>query len=155
MGAVFGSLDRDDDVLSVGINRAVDVLAKKLASVRTLGPHPKDQEPVAVRKGRFGPYVQHGKTVANLPRGVAMEDVTLDEALALLAEKGKVLKPRGAKGKKAAAAKEKPAPAAEETNTARPKPAGKKVAAKPTPRRKAAPPKQPSAKAQSRRRAAG
>src|SRR6185437_15917446 len=109
MGAVFGSLDRDDDVLSVGINRAVDVLAKKLASVRTLGPHPKDQEPVSVRKGRFGPYVQHGKTVANLPRGVMMEDVTLDEALALLAEKGKVLKPRGAKGKKAAAAKEKPA----------------------------------------------
>ena len=51
---------------------------------------------VAVRKGRFGPYVQHGKTVANLPRGVMMEDITLDEAVALLAEKGKQLRPRGA-----------------------------------------------------------
>jgi DNA topoisomerase I len=103
MGAVFGSLDRDDDVLAIGINRAVDLLAKKLASVRTLGPHPVGQDPVTVRKGRFGPYIQHGKTVANLPRGVAMEDVTLNEAVALLAEKGKPLKPRGAVRKKARA----------------------------------------------------
>src|SRR6185312_7148024 len=72
---------------------------KKMASVRTLGTHPKG-EFVAVRKGRFGPYVQHGKTVANLPRGVMMDDVTLDEAVALLAEKGKQLRPRGAAGRK-------------------------------------------------------
>ena len=98
MGVVFGSLDRDDDVLAVGLNRAVDLLAKKLASVRSLGEHPKDKQPVTVRKGRFGPYAQHDKTVANLPRGVAMEDITLAEVLALLAEKGKQLKPKaGAK----------------------------------------------------------
>jgi DNA topoisomerase I len=100
MGAVFGSLDKDDDVLALGLNRAVDLLAKKLASVRTIGPHPGDKDLVSVRKGRFGPYVQHGKTVANLPRGVAMEDISLDEAVALLAEKGKALKPRGAAGRK-------------------------------------------------------
>ncbi|MCL2430900.1 MAG: DNA topoisomerase, partial [Alphaproteobacteria bacterium] len=104
MGSVFGSLDRDDDILSIGINRAVDVLAKKLASVRSLGAHPKSGEPVSVRKGRFGPYAQMGKTVANLPRGVAMEEITLDEALALLAERGKVLKPRGARGRKSSKA---------------------------------------------------
>jgi DNA topoisomerase-1 len=68
--------------------------------VRTIGPHPGDKDLVSVRKGRFGPYVQHGKTVANLPRGVAMEDITLDEAVALLAEKGKTLKPKGAAGRK-------------------------------------------------------
>jgi DNA topoisomerase I len=109
MGAVFGSLDRDDDVLALGLNRAVDLLAKKLASVRTIGPHPKDKELVTVRKGRFGPYVQHGNTVANLARGVMMEDVTLDDAVALLVEKGKPLKPRGGaarKGGKKAAANE-------------------------------------------------
>jgi DNA topoisomerase-1 len=104
MGAVFGSLDRDDDVLALGLNRAVDLLAKKLASVRTIGPHPGDKELVSVRKGRFGPYVQHGKTVANLPRGVAMDDISLDAAVALLAEKGKALKPRGAAGRKGKAA---------------------------------------------------
>ncbi|MGE4043788.1 MAG: type I DNA topoisomerase [Acetobacteraceae bacterium] len=104
MGAIFGSLDRDDDVLSIGLNRAVDLVARKMASVRTLGSHPSDKELISVRKGRFGPYVQHGKTVANLPRGVAMEDVTLDEAVTLLAEKGKPLKPRGAAGRKGRAA---------------------------------------------------
>ena len=91
MGNVYASLDADDDVLSVGINRAVDVLAKKLAGIRTLGPHPKDGESVAVRRGRFGPYVQHGRTIATLPKGMAAESVTLDEAVALLAEKGKPL----------------------------------------------------------------
>jgi len=100
MGAIFGSLDRDDDVLNIGINRAVDLVARKMASVRTLGAHPSDKELVSVRKGRFGPYVQHGKMVANLPRGTEMDDVTLNEAVTLLAEKGKQLKPRGAAGRK-------------------------------------------------------
>ncbi|WP_428535938.1 type I DNA topoisomerase [Rhodopila sp.] len=100
MGAVFGSLDRDDDVLALGLNRAVDLLAKKLASVRNIGPHPAGGEPVSVRKGRFGPYAQHAKTVANLPRGMAMDDITLDQAVALLAEKGKALKPRGSAARK-------------------------------------------------------
>jgi DNA topoisomerase-1 len=133
MGPIFGSLDRDDDILSVGLNRAVDVLAKKIASVRMLGPHPKGGETIQVRKGRFGPYVQHGQTVANLPKGVLMDDITLDEAVALLAEKGKVLKPKG-KGKTAKSAKSaKPAAA----KTAAPKkpaaPAARKAPAKKKP----------------------
>ena len=53
-----------------------------------------------MRKGRFGPYVQHGKTVANLPRGVMMEEITLEQAVALLEEKGKPLRPRGAAGRR-------------------------------------------------------
>jgi DNA topoisomerase-1 len=112
MGSVYASLDKDDDVLSVGVNRAVDLLAKKLAGVRTLGTHPKDGDTVMVKKGRFGPYVQHGKTVANLPRGVMLEEITLEEGVTLLAEKGKELKPRpGAKGKaKKAPAKKVAAP---------------------------------------------
>ena len=123
MGGVFASLDRDDNVLVIGLNRAVDLLAKKLASVRSLGPHPAGGEPVLVRKGRFGPYAQHGNMVANLPRDVAMEDITLEQAVALLAGKGKALKPRGAKGGAKKAAKAEAAP--------------KKAAAKKAPARKA------------------
>ncbi|HXA26884.1 MAG TPA: type I DNA topoisomerase [Acetobacteraceae bacterium] len=114
MGAIYGSLDRDDDVLNIGINRGVDLIARKMASVRTIGAHPGDKELIAVRKGRFGPYVQHGKTVANLPRGVMMEEITLEQAVALLAEKGKQLRPRGAAGRRGrGAAAAKPAPAAQ------------------------------------------
>ncbi|HTU54132.1 MAG TPA: type I DNA topoisomerase [Acetobacteraceae bacterium] len=112
MGNVYASLDADDDVLSVGINRAVDVLAKKLAGIRTLGPHPKDGESVAVRRGRFGPYVQHGRIIATLPKGTAAESVTLDEAVALLAEKGKPLGVRKG-GSKGAGRTAKAAPPAE------------------------------------------
>ena len=117
MNSMYASLDRDDDVLSVGLNRAVDVLARKLASVRRLGPHPADEEPVVVKKGRFGPYAQHGKKIANLPRDVSMDEVTLDQAVKLLAEKGKELKPRG--GRRAARSKAASAPTPTERQPAR------------------------------------
>jgi len=136
-------------VLSLGMNRAMELLAKKLASVRTIGPHPKDGEPVLVRKGRFGPYAQHGNTVANLPRGVAMEDISLDEAMALLAEKGKQLKPRGgrkAPAKKAATKKAGDAPAK--------KAAPKKAPAKKAPAKKKAAPKKAAAKKTAAKKAA-
>ncbi|GAC1342243.1 MAG: type I DNA topoisomerase [Acetobacteraceae bacterium] len=124
MGAIYASLDRDDDVLAVGINRAVDALAKKLDSIRSLGVHPADKEGVVVRKGRFGPYVQHGSRVANLPRDVGMDEIGLEEAVALLAEKGKVLKAKPGRKKVAAKPVKAVKPAAA-------KPAAKKPAKKP------------------------
>ena len=154
MGAIYGSLDADDDVLAVGLNRAVDVLAKKLDSVRSLGPHPKDGEPVTVRKGRFGPYAQHGQRVATLPREAAMADVTLEEMVALLAEKGKVLVKAGQKGKKAPA-KRAAAKTARDSAGAPPGPttaAPKKAAAKKPVAKRAA--KRPAAKAVPKRAAA-
>ena len=138
MGGVFASLDKDDDVLVVGLNRAIDVLARKLASVRTMGGHPKDKEPVLVRKGRFGPYVQHGNTVATLPRELTMDDITLEQAVALLAEKGKILKPRGFAARKGAKAAPKSVAAKSDKPklakaAAAEKPAAKKPAVKKKP----------------------
>ena len=138
MGTVFGSLDKDDDVLVVGLNRAVDLLAKKLASVRSLGPHPKDAAPVMVKKGRFGPYAQHGQTVANLPRDVMMDDITLDQAVVLLAEKGKVLVARGGK-KRPGAAKAGAAKNGAAKNGAAKNGSAKNGLAKPAPAKAAAP----------------
>ena len=139
MGAIFGSLERDDNVLEIGMNRAVDLLAKKMASVRNLGEHPKDKAPMSVRKGRFGPYVQHGNTVANLPRGVAMEDISLAEAVALLAEKGKQLKPRaGAKKAPARKGATKKAAAPDAAAEAPKMAPAKKAPAKKAPAKKAA-----------------
>jgi DNA topoisomerase-1 len=129
MGSLFASLDRDDNVLHLGLNRAMDLIAKKQESVRTLGAHPKDGGDVIVRKGRFGPYVQWGNMVANLPKGREMTDLALDEAVALLAEKGKALAPKGkgAKGAKAKPAARKTAPGKEAASK---KAATKKAVAK-------------------------
>jgi len=140
MGALSKTLDRDDDPLTVGLNRAVALLADAKPRGVTVGAHPKDGAPVEVRRGRFGPYLLHGKRVANLPRGTEMEAVTLDEAVALLAEKGKELAPlKGAKGRK-------PARAAAPKAEAAPRP---KAAVKPkaAPAKKAAAPKKAPAKA--------
>ncbi|MCI0753360.1 type I DNA topoisomerase [Teichococcus vastitatis] len=136
MGSIFKSLDRDDDVLSIGINRAVALLADAKAKVRSLGPHPKDSEPVEIKRGRFGPYAQHAGMVANLPRGTQMEDVTLEQAVLLLAEKGKKLAPAGAKkgAKKPAARKAKATEPAASAATAAAKPPARKPAAKAKPK---------------------
>ncbi len=139
MGAIYGSLDGDDDVLTVGLNRAVDAIEKKLASVRSLGPHPKDGEGVLVRKGRFGPYAQHGGKIANLPRGMDMDEFTLAEAVALLAEKGKAIKPRGKPGAKRAAPAKTPRPVAAKNG------ADKAPGTKKAPARKKAPAKKKTA----------
>ena len=104
LGTAYQSLEPGDDVLTLGMNRAMDLLAKARAKVRGLGAHPSDGQPVEVRKGRFGPYAQHGSRVANLPRGVEMEEIALDQAVQLLAEKGKELAPKGAKGRRGKAA---------------------------------------------------
>jgi DNA topoisomerase-1 len=88
----YVSLKGDDDVLTIGPNRAITLLAEAAAksSARTLGTHPDDGLPVIVRRGRFGAYAQHGKTRANLPKGADIKTIDLDQALALLAERGKV-----------------------------------------------------------------
>ncbi|MDN3568318.1 type I DNA topoisomerase [Paeniroseomonas aquatica] len=147
LGTTYQSLEPGDDVLALGMNRAMELLAKARAKVRLLGTHPKDGAPVEIRKGRFGPYAQHGKTVANLPRNLAMEEATLEQVVTLLAEKGKELKPlvKGGKGK----AKAK-APAKAKANGAAPPEA---PATEPAPARKA-PAAKPAAKAAPKKAAA-
>jgi DNA topoisomerase I len=100
--SAFASLAKHDDVLTVGLDRALALLAQKAARgpgrgrgdapaaanvLKDLGPHPKDGQPVQVLDGRYGPYVKHGKVNATLPKDLPPADVTLDQALALLAEK--------------------------------------------------------------------
>ena len=69
---------RADDVLTVGLNRAVDLLAEAESRSKgaTLGEHPKDRKPIKVRSGRFGPYLQHGTNRAALPKGTNADALT-------------------------------------------------------------------------------
>ena len=99
MGAIFASLDRDDDVLHIGLNRAMDLIGKKQDSIRNLGSHPKDGEPVVARKGRFGPYAQWGKTVANLPRGAELTGIYPGSGGGAAGGKGQNTGAQGQKGR--------------------------------------------------------
>jgi DNA topoisomerase-1 len=93
----FANLDSVEEVFTVGINRAVALIAEKLAgggrrgrtapkALKTLGDHPEGG-PVTLRDGRYGPYVNHGKVNATIPRGTDPDSVTLEQALALIAER--------------------------------------------------------------------
>lgn len=104
----FTSLPADDDLLTVGINRAVDLLAESAKKKgRVLGPHPAKGD-VYVKAGRYGAYVEHNKLRATLPKDVDIADVTLDQAIELLAEKA--AKTPAKKASKKAATKKKAAP---------------------------------------------
>ena len=122
----FTSLKDEDDVLSVGINRAVDLLAEaSKKSGRVLGQHPDGGE-VHVKAGRFGPYFEHNKLRAPLGKSLSIEDVTLEDALPILAAKAAAPKKAAKKG---AAKKTKAKKAAPKKSTAK-KATAKKAAAK-------------------------
>ncbi len=89
----FKSIPKNMDVYSIDLAQSVEVLSAPYvgrggaAPGRELGKHPDDDKPIAVKDGRYGPYVSHGKLNATLPKDMKPEDITLDQALALLAAK--------------------------------------------------------------------
>jgi DNA topoisomerase-1 len=148
----YANLPTVEEVFDVGINRAVAVLAEKragkfggraeAAALAELGAHPADGAPIKVLSGRYGPYIKHGSTNANVPRGKDPASITLEEAVALLAEREAkggsskkkparktAAKPKAAASKAKTAAKAvKPDPMTAKTVKAK-KPAAKKKAA--------------------------
>ena len=134
-GRTYANLGPDEDVLTIGGNRAIDLIVAKeqgrgerrggpgAASGRLLGQHP-DGSPVTLRDGRYGAYVNHGKINATLPKDMAADAITLPDALRLIEAKAATGGSSSKRGpvKRAAPAKAKaPAKAA--------KPAAKKAAA--------------------------
>jgi len=127
----FKSIPRTDSIFDIELDRAVELLAQAKAGnavLRTLGEHPDDKAPIEVLSGRYGPYVRHAKVNATLPKDISPDDVTLSEALELIA--AKAAKGGKKKPKKKAAAKKTTA-----------KKATKKTAVKKTASKKTAKPK--------------
>ena len=90
----FVRLGPEDDVLTIGMNRAMALLEDAGGKARPapqvlkeLGPHPKDKKPVVLYRGRFGPYLKHGKQIASLPKGRDPGELSPEEAVKLLQEK--------------------------------------------------------------------
>ena len=135
-GAVYANITDVEEVFTIGMNRAVEVLAQKATRgrgalapaqpLKLLGEHPSGGE-ISVMPGKYGPYVKWAKVNATLPKELDPETVSLDEALALIAEKA------GKGGKKAAPKRAATKPAAKKPAVKKPaatKPAAKKPAAK-------------------------
>jgi DNA topoisomerase-1 len=117
-GTTFKSLGADDDVLTIGLNRAVVLLAEPSSTqrrgpqlVRDLGAHPEGGT-VGLYRGRYGPYVSHDGVIASLPRNADPATFSLAEALPLLAAQRDKGKKRGRKTSKSASAKAASAKAA-------------------------------------------
>jgi DNA topoisomerase-1 len=107
VGDRYQSLGKDDDVLEIGLNRAVVVIAegknrpgrKGAGAAKALGNHPTDGKAITLRSGRFGPYVQHGQLRATLPKDMDATNVSVDSAIALLTAKAAKEGGPAAKGK--------------------------------------------------------
>ena len=109
-GSKYANLPEVDEVFTIGMNRAVEVLAAKptrgkpapAKPLKELGEHPEAGGPVAVMNGRYGPYVKWEKINATLPKGTEPDAVTMEIAVELIAAKA-------AKGGKKAPARKKAA----------------------------------------------
>jgi DNA topoisomerase-1 len=138
-GAKYKSIPADESVLEIGMNRAVALLAEAKATgrgraavkpLRVVGAHPADNAPIELYEGRYGMYVKHDGINATVPTDLKPEELTVEQAVSLLAEraaKGGGKKPKVVRAKKAA-------PAAAND-------AGDKPAKKATAKKKAAPKK--------------
>jgi DNA topoisomerase-1 len=91
----YANLEPGDDVLTIGLNRAVALIAEKKKNPgrgqrfasdpgRSLGEHPDKGGDVVVKNGRYGPYVSHDGINATLPNDKTPETITLNEAVLLL-----------------------------------------------------------------------
>jgi DNA topoisomerase-1 len=140
-GGTNANLEGLDDVFTVGMNHAVQLLAEKVASrgnrggaaktLKSLGDHPDEGGPIDIMEGKYGPYVKWEKVNATLPKDSDPEALTIQQAVDLITEKqAKKGTKRKAPAKKKAAPKKAPAkkPAAKKTSVK--KPAAKKAAPK-------------------------
>ena len=115
---VYVNLKETMDVFEIGMNRATEMLAEKRANpgrrggraaakaLKELGEHPDGGGAIQIMDGRYGPYVKWEKVNATLPKDVEPKDVTVEMAVALIAEKaGKKAPKKKSAAKKTAAKK--------------------------------------------------
>ena len=115
MGPQYKTLAEGDDVLNVGLNRAVVLMAEPSKgrfggganAGKLLGDHPEDKKAITLNKGRFGPYVKWGKVMATVTKSYDPESLTLAQALEIIEAKIAKGPSKGFGGKAKKAPKEK------------------------------------------------
>ncbi|MNK06243.1 DNA topoisomerase 1 [compost metagenome] len=119
----YRSIPKGESIFTITLERAIEMLSQpkkgrgKAAPLKELGPHPETQDPIQVLSGPYGPYIKCAKVNVSLPEGVTPDTVTLEQAIALINEKGG-LKPKAKSAKKAKKTASAPKKAAAKTDTA-------------------------------------
>jgi DNA topoisomerase-1 len=92
----FASIKDPEDIFTIGINRAVDLLAENAAKrgktsepIKDLGEHPDGDGNILVMDGRYGPYVKYNRINATIPKDKNPKDITVEEAVELIKARGK------------------------------------------------------------------
>ena len=96
-GKKFASLANEDQMFTVSIDEAVTLLNQKKGGrtvLKELGPHPKSGTDVQIISGRYGPYVTDGTANASLPKGMELDELTMEEAVPMLVDAAKRKKSR-------------------------------------------------------------
>ena len=118
----YGKLSGTAEIFEIGMNSAVVRLAEAAnrggrgaarEPLKVLGKHPRTEAEIRLMEGRYGAYVTDGTTNATLPKTVAQDQLTLEEAAQLIdaraaaapAKKGKTAPAKKAASKKAPAKK--------------------------------------------------
>lgn len=138
-GKTYANLGKDDDVLEVGANRAIDLIVAKEQGGgrgargaadpgRVVGKDPGGLD-LVVKAGKYGPYVTDGSVNATLPKSMAAESLTLEQAIELVTAKRAAGGGKKPVRKTAARSRTKPAEAGTEAKAK--KPAARKTATKP------------------------
>ena len=89
----FRSIPKDMDLFTITLEQALELLSRpkrgrgRAAPIKVLGNHPKVEEEMAVYNGKYGPYIKCGKVNVSVPEEQKPEDVTLEQALELLADR--------------------------------------------------------------------
>lgn len=92
----FKSLKKTDNVLEIGLDRAIELIKEKKgkgrrssSEIADLGKHPETDKPIKVLDGRYGPYIKYGRKNISLPKGTEPEKFRMADAVQLIEEKGK------------------------------------------------------------------
>ncbi|WP_237225791.1 type I DNA topoisomerase [Rubinisphaera sp. JC750] len=123
----YKSLGKDNDVLTVGLEEAVELLKQARTKqapkpLREIGKHPEDESVIAVFEGRYGPYIKFGKLNVTVPKDTDIQSITVEEAVQWIDEKA------AKKGVKKKSAKKKAAKKSTKKKAAKKKATKKKAA---------------------------
>lgn len=109
----FRSIPKSESLFEMDFAKALELLAQpkktrgRAAPIKTLKEHPDVEEVITVHTGKYGPYIKCGKVNVSIPDGLKPEDVTMENAIELLAPKlsEKKIKKKASSKKKGASKK--------------------------------------------------